>query len=299
MVTSEITRIRARYRDYVELCKPRVVMLMLLTALVGMQLGSQDFIPWQPLVFGMLGIGLSASAAAVINHLIDRHIDAKMARTQQRPIAQGRVTVKQALVFASILAIAAGIILVFYVNALTAWLTFFTFLGYAFIYSYYLKRATPQNIVIGGLSGAMPPLLGWTAVTNQLDPFAWVLVLIIFVWTPPHFWALAIYRQAEYAKAGIPMLPVTHGERFTKLNILLYTVLLFAGSLLPAMIAATGVIYLIAAVVLGLGFLYWAVKLYFTSRPSVAMQTFKYSILYLMLLFLALLFDHFYPILWP
>lgn len=269
-------------------------MLMLLTALVGMQLACTHFVPWQPLVFGMLGIAFAASAAAVINHLVDRHLDAKMARTSMRPLPQGRIQAPQALCFAGILAVCAAIILLVFVNVLTAFLTLLTFIGYALIYTRYLKRATPQNIVIGGLAGAMPPLLGWTAVTNSIDPFPLLLVLIIFVWTPPHFWALALYRKEEYANAQLPMLPVTHGEQFTKLHILLYTILLIAVSITPYLIQKTGFMYLIGSLILGGIFLYWAIRLYRSKQKVVAMQTFRYSITYLMLLFLVLLVDHFY-----
>lgn len=284
---------RALWLDYLELCKPRVVALMLLTALVGMALAAMTTIPWQALIFGMLGIALAASAAAVVNHVIDRKIDARMHRTHKRPLPQGRVGVRHATIFASVLAILAMFILIFLVNILTAALTFLTFLGYAGIYTYYLKRMTPQNIVIGGLAGAMPPLLGWTAVTQHISAFPLLLVLIIYVWTPPHFWALAIYRDEEYKNADIPMLPVTHGIRFTKLNILLYTILLVAISTLPYLAAMTGLIYLFSCLILGIGFLYWACLLWRRDDKQIALKTFHYSILYLMLLFVALLTDHY------
>jgi heme o synthase len=287
---------QAPWRAYYEMCKPRVVMLMLITTLVGMFLASPGFVSWQILLFGNLGIGLTASAGAVINHLADRHIDALMRRTKTRPLPSGKVSPLTAMLFAMVLAVTGLTILLFFVNLLTMVLTFFSLLGYALIYTVFLKRATPQNIVIGGLAGAAPPLLGWTAVTGQLDYGGLLLVLIIFVWTPPHFWALAIYRVEEYAKAHIPMLPVTHGVAFTKLNILLYTCLLFAISLLPFVVAMSGFIYLVGAVFLGVGFLYWAIKLKMTDDPKIAMQTFRYSIIYLMSLFVVLLLDHFLPI---
>ncbi len=288
---------QAVWRAYYELCKPRVVMLMLITSLVGMFLAAPGLVPWQILIFGNLGIGLTASAGAVVNHLADRQIDAIMRRTQGRPLPAGKVSPAMAIVFAILLAVIGLSLLLIFVNTLTAILTFLSLLGYALIYTVFLKRATPQNIVIGGLAGAAPPLLGWTAVTGHLDYGGLLLVLIIFVWTPPHFWALAIYRVEEYTKAHIPMLPVTHGIPFTKLNILLYTCLLFAISLLPFVVAMSGLIYLIGAVILGLRFLYWAIKLKNSDDPKVAMKTFRYSIVYLMLLFVVLLVDHFVPIL--
>lgn len=282
-----------RWRDYYELCKPRVVALMLLTVVVGMQLASPGFISLYTLFFGILGIALSASSAAVINHLVDHRIDAIMGRTERRPLPAGRLTPKQALHFALVLGGAGMLVLIVFVNLLTALLTFATLIGYAGIYTLYLKRATPQNIVIGGAAGAAPPLLGWTAVTGHLDPHALLLVLIIFTWTPPHFWALAIARYHDYAKANIPMLPVTHGIPFTKLSILLYTILLSATSLLPYVTELSGMFYLVATLLLDIGFLYFAVKLILSKKVQVAMQTFRYSILYLMLLFLILLIDHF------
>jgi protoheme IX farnesyltransferase len=281
------------WRDYIELCKPRVVMLMLLTALVGAYLAAPGWINLSLLAAAMLGIGLCAGSAAAINHLVDRRIDAIMARTKKRPVATGRVSFVQAGCFALIMGGLGQLILVVFVNKLTALLTFITLIGYAGIYTGYLKRATPQNIVIGGLAGAAPPLLGWTAVTNQLDPQALLLVLIIFTWTPPHFWALAIYRREEYQNAEIPMLPVTHGIEFTKLNVYLYTVLLLVVSILPFVVGMSGVFYLMGAIVLGARFLYWAHKLYRTDKAVVAMQTFRFSIVYLMFLFVFLLVDHY------
>lgn len=282
------------WRDYFELCKPKVVTLMLLTTLVGMFLATPGFVPWHIVLFGLLGIGLAAGSAAAINHVVDRHIDQLMARTQRRPIATGKIAPKQALLFASVLGLAGMFILIVFVNALTALLTFLTLIGYACVYTLYLKRATPQNIVIGGAAGAAPPLLGWAAVTNHIDPYALLLVLIIFTWTPPHFWALAIARYKEYAKANIPMLPVTHGIRFTKLSILLYSILLLVATMLPFATGMSHMLYLCGALILGLRFLYWAIKLMFSNDNSIAMKTFRYSIVYLMLLFILLLLDHYF-----
>ncbi|GGI90159.1 heme o synthase [Legionella impletisoli] len=283
----------ASWRDYLELCKPKVVALMLLTVLVGMYLAVPGWVAVETLVASLTGIGLCAGSAAAINHLVDKRIDAIMARTRKRPIARGRLSEKQGLWFAMALGSVGLIILSLFVNTLTAILTFITLIGYAGIYTGYLKRATPQNIVIGGLAGAAPPLLGWTAVTNQLDPHALLLVLIIFTWTPPHFWALAIYRFEDYKDAEIPMLPVTHGIRFTKLNVLLYTILLIVVTCLPFLVEMSGWLYLTGALVLGGRFLYWAIVLYRSNKPVVAMRTFRYSIVYLMLLFLFLLLDHY------
>lgn len=283
----------ADWRDYYELCKPRVVMLMMLTVVVGMYLAAPGWIPLRLVIASLAGIGLCAGSAAAINHLVDRRIDAIMARTRNRPVAHGRLSVAEALRFATLLGICGLLILFFFVNQLTAILTFISLMGYAGIYTGYLKRATPQNIVIGGLAGAAPPLLGWTAVTNHLDPQALLLVLIIYTWTPPHFWALAIYRFEDYKNAEIPMLPVTHGIGFTKLSILLYTILLLVVSLLPNVIGMCGWIYLVGALLLGARFLYWAILLYFSDKPRVAMQTFRYSIVYLMVLFIFLLVDHY------
>lgn len=281
------------WRDYIELCKPRVVLLMLLTVIVGMYLAAPGAIPLSLVACTLIGVGFCAGSAAAINHLVDRHIDSIMARTKKRPVARGRVSVTQALCFAAIIGVLGLLILSLFVNQLTALLTFVTLIGYAGVYTGYLKRATSQNIVIGGLAGAAPPLLGWTAVTNQLDPQGLLLVLIIFTWTPPHFWALAIYRLEEYKHAQIPMLPVTHGIAFTKLNIYLYTILLLVVSVLPFVIGMSGWLYLSGALALGLRFLYWAHKLYRTDKPVVAMQTFKFSIVYLMVLFVFLLLDHY------
>ena len=281
------------WRDYLVLCKPKVVALMLVTVLVGMYL-APGHVTLDLLLACLCGIGLVASAAAAINHIVDRRIDALMARTQQRPLAQGRVTVGQAMGFALLLGIVGLILLFVWVNSLTAWLTFLTLIGYAGIYTGYLKRATPQNIVIGGLAGAAPPLLGWTAVTNHLDPQALLLVLIIFTWTPPHFWALAIYRFKDYQHADVPMLPVTHGIRYTKLNVLMYTILLLLVSALPCVVGMSGWVYGLGAFLLGMRFLYWAIRLLYRETPKIAMQTFRFSIIYLLVLFVLLLLDHYW-----
>ncbi len=280
-------------QDYIELCKPRVVLLMLLTVVVGMYLAAPGWIELSLVFASLSGIALCASSAAAINHLVDRHIDSIMARTKKRPVAHGRVSVTQALCFAGILGVLGLVTLDLWVNQLTALLTFITLIGYAGIYTGFLKRATPQNIVIGGLAGAAPPLLGWTAVTNQLAPQALLLVLIIYTWTPPHFWALAIYRLEDYKEAKIPMLPVAYGIEFTKLNIYLYTILLVVVSILPFLVGMSSWFYLMGALLLGARFLYWSHKLYFSEKLTVAMQTFKFSISYLMLLFLFLLIDHY------
>lgn len=286
-------RQQASWRDYVELTKPRVVVLMLITALVGMFLATRAGVPWTVLLFGNLGIGLCAGAAAAVNHVVDRRIDGLMARTHKRPLADGRIGPASALAFALLLAVLGMSVLLVFTNALTAWLTLASLLGYAVLYTGFLKRATPQNIVIGGLAGAAPPLLGWVAVTGQITAEPLLLVLIIFAWTPPHFWALAIHRKEEYAKAAIPMLPVTHGEAYTKLHILLYTWMLLAASLLPFAIHMSGLLYLACALLLGLGFVRWAWVLYRGTRPHAAIKTFKYSIGYLFALFIALLVDHY------
>jgi len=284
----------ASWRDYYEMCKPRVVMLMILTSMVGMFLAVPGMVPFDILILGNLGIALVAGSGAVVNHLIDRKIDAVMRRTSNRPMPQGRVAPKQAALFAAMIGVLGMAIMLIWVNALSAWLTLASFIGYAFIYTGYLKRATPQNIVIGGLSGAMPPLLGWAAVTGTIEPGALILVLIIFAWTPPHFWALAIHRKEEYAKTGIPMLPVTHGEQLTKIHIILYTVILLLVSVMPWLIGMSGLLYLMAAVVLGAGFLAWSLVLLFKPGRNTAMDTFKYSIIYLMVLFPVLMVDHYF-----
>ena len=283
----------ASCQDYYEMTKPKVVLLLLLTALVGMCLASESWISWKILIAGLLGIGFLSSAAAVINHVVDRSIDSQMARTFNRPLPKGKITPQKALIFAAVLAVVGYIILELWVNRLTALLTFAGLIGYAFIYTMYLKRATPQNIVIGGLAGAIPPLLGWTAVTGEIHSHPLLLVLIVFIWTPPHFWALAIHREKDYAKAQIPMLPVTHGIEFTKTSILLYTVLLSIVCLLPYIIGMSGLIYLVGSSALNGGFLYYALKLKFASDADTPMKTFKFSIIHLMVLFVVLLVDHY------
>jgi protoheme IX farnesyltransferase len=282
----------ARWPDFLELTKPRVVALMLITAVIGMCMAVPGFVPWQPLVLGNIGIAFCAGAAAAINHVVDERIDQKMSRTTNRPVAQGRVSQSEAIVFATLLAILGTALLATTVNVLTAVLTVASLVGYAFIYTMFLKRATPQNIVIGGLAGAAPPLLGWTAVTGEIHAHGLLLVLIIFAWTPPHFWALAIHRKEEYAAVGIPMLPVTHGNRFTALHILLYTILMFLITLLPYITLLSGWIYAVAAALLGLRFLYWSIEILREKNPDAPMATFKFSITYLMVLFIAMLADH-------
>tara|TARA_R110001592_G_scaffold363043_1_gene679558 strand:- start:41245 stop:42144 length:900 start_codon:yes stop_codon:yes gene_type:complete len=296
-MTTRDTTAPVTWRDYKELTKPNVVLLMILTAAIGMFLAVPGMVPLHVLILGNLGIALCAGSAATVNHLVDQRIDRKMARTHKRPIAQGRVGPAQAAVFAAIIGSLGMAILLIWINALTAWLTFASLLGYAVVYTMFLKRATPQNIVIGGLAGAAPPLLGWTAVTGQVDGHGLLLVLIIFAWTPPHFWALAIHRREEYASVDIPMLPVTHGVAFTKLHILLYTVIMFLITLLPFVTRMSGPLYLLGAIVLGCGFLYWAVELIRDKNPNAPMETFRYSIIYLMALFLIMLMDHYlYPV---
>ncbi|TVP90784.1 MAG: protoheme IX farnesyltransferase [Pseudomonadaceae bacterium] len=285
------------WRDYLELTKPRVVALMIITSAIGMLLATEGAVPWHVLILGNLGIALCAGSAAAINHLVDRRIDIHMARTQRRPMAQGRVNPLNALLFALVLGATGLLILLNWINPVTAWLTLGSLLGYAVVYTSFLKRATPQNIVIGGLAGAAPPLLGWTAVTGQVSAEGLLLVLIIFAWTPPHFWALAIHRKEEYAKVDIPMLPVTHGVAYTKLHILLYTFILLAVSVLPFVIQMSGPIYLVAALILGVRFIDWAWALYRDSREQAAIKTFKFSLWYLLWLFVALLVDHYVSIL--
>lgn len=288
----------ANWRDYLELTKPKVVVLLMVTAVAGMFLATRPagMVSWDVLLLGSLGLAMAMGASAVINHVVDQKIDVIMARTHSRPVATGKIKAHYALAMAAILTVLSLWILDQYINRLTAILTLFGVIGYAGIYTLYLKRATPQNIVIGGLAGAIPPLLGWTAVTGTLDAEAFTLVLIIFIWTPPHFWALAIHRREEYAKAEIPMLPVTHGEEFTKTNILYYTVLLLIAAWLPFVIRMSGLIYLVSASLLGMIFLLYSVRLKYFPNAALPMQTFGYSITYLFLLFIALLVDHYFLI---
>jgi protoheme IX farnesyltransferase len=286
----------AQCQDYLELCKPRVVALMVFTALVGMLLAAPGEVSSATLVFGTSGIALVASAAAAINQLADRHVDAVMARTRMRPLPTGSLAVRHVLCFSAIVGTMGMTILIAFVNVLTAVLTLVSLVGYAVVYTLYLKHATPQNIVIGGAAGATPPLLGWTSVTGQIDPNALLLFLIIFTWTPPHFWALALYRKDDYAKVNIPMLPVTHGEDYTRLYILLYTLLLVVMTVLPFATGMSGPIYLAGVLVLDGLFLYYALALKLTRRRELAIKTFVYSIVYLMLLFALLLFDRYLPV---
>ncbi len=282
------------WRAYYDITKPKVVALLVLTALVGMSLSVPGGLPWQLLLPAMLGIALLSSAAAAINHIVDEKIDTVMGRTHNRPLPEGRISATSAIVFATSIALLGFIILYALVNPLTAFLTFAGLVGYSFVYTMYLKRATPQNITIGGLAGAIPPLLGWTAMTNEIAPNALLLVLIIFTWTPPHFWALAIHRKDDYAKVNIPMLPVTHGVSFTKTQILLYTVLLFIVCLLPYLVGMSNWLYLVGACSLNLIFFGYAWQLKFHAKEETAMATFKFSIIHLMLLFIILLLDHYW-----
>ena len=280
-------------RSYYELCKPNVVYMMLICAFVGMLLAEESVSSFGYLFVSLTGIACCAASAAAVNQVIDRNTDASMTRTDQRPLPQGELSPTHASLFALIIGILGALILYLYVNTLTMILTLASLVGYAFIYTVYLKRATPQNIVIGGLAGAAPPLLGWSSISNSIDPHALLLVLIIFVWTPPHFWALAIYRKDEYAKESIPMLPVTHGVTFTKLQIVLYTIILFIVSMLPYVVLMSGEIYLYSALILSTIFLYYSINLYFSNDEEDAMKTFQFSIYYIFLIFLALLIDHF------
>ena len=282
-----------RWRQYWVLTKPRVTQLAVFCAIIGMFLATPGMVPWPILIGGSIGIWLLAGAAFAVNCLIEQAVDAKMRRTAWRPSATGEITPIQIIIFSCVLGAAGMVTLWLYTNPLTMWLTFATFVGYAVIYTWLLKPATPQNIVIGGLSGAMPPALGWVAVTNQLSAEAWLLVLIIFVWTPPHFWALALYRREDYVQAGLPMLPVTHGEKFTLLNILLYTLILLAASILPYIYGMSGIFYLVSAIVLSSIFVYYTICLYRSYSDQLARKTFKYSISYLALLFAAILVDHY------
>jgi protoheme IX farnesyltransferase len=282
----------AHLAEYWELTKPRIVALLVFCALIGMFLAVPGIPPWRALVFGTLGIWLASSSAAAFNHLIDQRIDKLMVRTSHRPLATGQLTPRQVFIFATAIGIVSMVVLVTLVNTLTAVLTFAGLIGYAVIYTAFLKRATSQNIVIGGIAGAVPPVLGWTAVTGQLHPYALLLCLIIFVWTPPHFWALAIFRREDYARAAIPMLPVTHGVKYTAWHVLFYTILLVLATLLPYLTGMSGLLYLGAALVLGGGFLYYAVRLLDPPDERFAMKVFGYSVVYLMTLFAFLLLDH-------
>ncbi len=296
MTTIALTHGRLRRaRQFLALTKPRVVSLIVFTAVIGMFLAAPGLPPLNAIVFGTLGIALVAGAAAAINCLIEQNIDSLMMRTRRRPLPRGEISSLQSLLFAAVVGIAGLAILYAAVNALTMWLTLATFVGYAIVYTVLLKPATPQNIVIGGASGAMPPVLGWAAVTNNVAPEALLLFLIIFVWTPPHFWSLALYRVRDYANAGVPMLPVTHGSKYTRLMIVLYTAALFAVTLLPYAVRMSGGLYLAAAVVLGAMFLSRALRLYRHYSDALARRTFRFSIVYLAALFSALLLDHFWP----
>jgi len=288
------THFFTNWRAYYDITKPKVVALLVLTALVGMSLSVPTGLPWQLLLPAMLGIALLSSSAAAINHIVDEKIDAVMGRTHNRPLPEGKISVNNAVIFAASIALLGFVILYSLVNPLTAFLTLAGLVGYSFVYTLYLKRATPQNITIGGLAGAIPPLLGWTAMTNEIAPNALLLVLIIFTWTPPHFWALAIHRKNDYAKVNIPMLPVTHGVSFTKTQILLYTVLLFVVCLLPYLVGMSNWLYLVGACILNLVFFGYAWQLKFHAKEDTAMATFKFSIIHLMVLFILLLADHYW-----
>jgi protoheme IX farnesyltransferase len=284
---------KSGWRDYLSLTKPKVSLLIVFTAIVGMVLASPGMVPLPVLLFGTLGIAMASGSAAALNHILDRRIDREMARTRRRPLATGSLRTSQALAFAGVLCVGSMTVLTLSVGSLCALLTFGSLIGYAVIYTGWLKHATPQNIVIGGAAGAAPPVLGWVAVTHSIDPQALVLFLIIFTWTPPHFWSLAIARREEYAKVGIPMLPVTHGIPYTRRHVLLYTVLLILCTLIPAVIGMSGLIYLAAALVLDARFLYLALALHRGARPDLPIRTFRFSITYLMALFGAFIADHY------
>lgn len=281
--------------DYLALCKLKVVAVMLLTSLVGMLLASETVPSFYVLCIGLLGIALATSSGAAINHVMDQKIDSTMQRTRWRPLPQGKVSSQQALIFAFLIGSLGIYLLATFINPLTAWLTLFSLIGYAVIYTVWLKRATPQNIVVGGIAGAAPPLLGWTAVSGEVTANSLLLVLIIFAWTPPHFWALCLARKKDYAKAGVPMLPITHGERYTKLHIVLYSILLVLTTVIPYLSGMSGIIYLLLVSVLNFRFVHWSVKVY-KDLPNSQMAMFKYSITYLMLLFVALLVDHYFNV---
>jgi len=288
---------RPTLKDFLKLCKLKVVALIMLTAVVGMLLATEGMPPLDLAILGSIGIALASCSAAVFNHVVDQRIDNIMSRTKNRPMPEGKVNSKQAVTFGVIIGVIGLGILAIWVNILTAVLTFFALIGYAVIYTMYLKRATPQNIVIGGAAGAAPPVLGWAAITNNVELDALLLFLIVFIWTPPHFWALAIHRHEEYAKVDVPMLPVTHGLPFTRLQILLYTVILFIVTLMPYLVGMSALIYLIGAVLLGIGFLYYAVQMIrHPDDMELPMKTFGFSINYLMILFVILLVDHYFPL---
>jgi heme o synthase len=284
----------SRLSQFLQLTKPRVISLIVFTAVIGMFLSTPGMVPMEALLFGTIGIALVAGSAAAVNCLVEQKIDAKMARTRARPLPMGLITPQETLLFAGVVGGAGMLVLYLLVNPLTMWLTFATFIGYAIIYTVILKPLTPQNIVIGGASGAMPPVLGWTAVTGEIAADALLLFLIIFAWTPPHFWSLALYRKHEYAKAGVPMLPVTHGDKFTRLHVLLYTIILCAVSLLPFVSRMSGWIYLAGALLLGGVFLAYAVRICIAYSDALARRTFRYSIFYLSALFAVLLIDHYW-----
>ncbi len=298
-MNAEVLTAHRRWRDYLEITKPKVVALLTFTATAGMLLAAEPFPPWTVLIFGSVGIALVSAAAAALNQVVDQRIDAVMARTRNRPLPRGQLETPQAVAFAALLGATGMWLLLAFTNLLCAALTFASMLGYAVIYTMFLKRATPQNIVIGGASGAAPPLLGWIAVTGQFEPGAAILFAIVFVWTPPHFWALAIHRREDYEKVDMPMLPVTHGVELTRLHILLYTVLLFVFGLLPYLAGMSGLLYLVGAVILGGRFLWWAYRMYRRKDDSLAMPTFGYSIVYLFALFGVLLADHYLLMLMP
>jgi len=296
ITVDQLHKVGLSFQSFLALCKPRVTALIVFTAVIGMFLATPGMVPLTILLAATLGIGMASGAAAAFNCLIEQKIDARMARTRGRPLPLGQVTSNETFIFASIMGSLGLCILYVFVNPLTMWLTLATFVGYAVIYTVFLKPATPLNIVIGGASGAMPPILGWAAVNNVVSPEALILFLIIFAWTPPHFWALALYRREEYAKVGMPMLPVTHGEMFTRQHILLYTIILFAVALMPYGHGMSGVIYLVASLILNIGFMAYAIALYRQYSDALAMRTFRYSIVYLMALFAALLVDHYWRI---
>jgi protoheme IX farnesyltransferase len=295
-LSAQLEAFSASFKNFYALCKPRVTSLIVFTAIIGMFMATPGMVSWTLLIATTIGIAFASGAAAAFNCLIEHKIDAKMARTRGRPLPTGQVSNKETMIFATILGLAGLAILYSFVNPLTMWLTFATFVGYAVIYTVFLKPATPMNIVIGGASGAMPPILGWAAVNNTVSPESLIMFLIIFVWTPPHFWALALYRREEYAKVGMPMLPVTHGESFTLLHILLYTIILVAVSLMPFGLGMSGLIYLICATILDAIFLAYVIGLYRKYSDDLAKSTFKFSIIYLSLIFAALLLDHYWKI---